>query len=291
MTTRNAMLRAAAARLRTEGCDSAELDARVLLKHALQLSDTQLVTMRDEPVDVKGREAFDAMIERRIAGEPVSRIIGQKEFWGLVFHLDPETLVPRPDTETIVEAAVEACPTAPGTILDLGTGTGCILIALLTEFPAAVGVGVDISDDALACAASNANLNGVAGRARFVRGDWGSDIDELFDLVVSNPPYIPHSDIAMLDREVRVHDPMRALDGGRDGLDAYRCVARDAARLLSPDGVLVVELGIGQEAAVAAIMKDAGLEPDVPARPDLSGIPRALVVRRENPLGNHTLND
>jgi release factor glutamine methyltransferase len=291
MTTRNAVLRAAAERLRALGCDSADLDARVLLKHAFGLSDTQLITARDEVVAEADLATLTAMIERRIAGEPVARIIGRKEFWGLSFLLDPETLVPRPDTETLVEAAVEACPLPPQEVLDLGTGTGCILIALLTEFPDAQGTGVDISDAALACAATNAGRNGLSGRAVFVRSDWGAELGGVFDLIVSNPPYIPQRDIEALDREVRVHDPMRALDGGADGLDAYRRVARDAARLLSDRGVLVVELGIGQEADVLRIMLEEGLAPDGSARRDLAGIPRAFVVRRENPLGNQAGSD
>ncbi|MGQ4275356.1 peptide chain release factor N(5)-glutamine methyltransferase [Terrihabitans sp. B22-R8] len=292
MKTRRALLAEAAERLRMARCDSPELDARVLMKEALHLSDAELIAAANDPASPEGGIAFEAMIARRVAGEPVARIVGHREFWGLRFDLSAETLVPRPDTETLVEAAISACRgAAPRNVLDFGTGTGCLLIVLLHEFPDAEGLGVDISARALATAQRNAERLGVSGRVRFVQSDWGAGVEGAFDLIVSNPPYIAHEEIAGLDREVRVYDPPAALDGGADGLDAYRAVARDSARLLARDGVLIVELGQGQEADVAAAMRDAGLRADGPARPDLAGIPRALVVRRENILGNHAAND
>jgi release factor glutamine methyltransferase len=291
VTTRRELLAGAVTQLRAARCDTPELDARVLLKEALGLSDLDLVTAADRDVSPEAAAALAGMVARRMAGEPVARIIGHREFWGLRFELGPDTLVPRPDTETLVEAVVEVCGRAgPRRVLDLGTGTGCLLIAVLSEFPGASGVGVDLSEGALAVARGNAGRLGVGGRAEFVRSDWGAAVEGCFDLVLSNPPYIEHEDIAGLDAEVRLHDPALALDGGADGLDAYRAVARDGARLLTRDGVMIAELGAGQEADVAAIMARDGLVQDGAARPDLAGIPRALVVRRQNSLGNQEAN-
>jgi release factor glutamine methyltransferase len=287
MTTRRQLLAEVVERLRMARCDSPELDARVLLKEALHLSDLELVTAADHPASPEAALNLAAMVARRVAGEPVARILGHREFWGMRFDLGPETLVPRPDTETLVETAVEVCGRpGPGRVLDLGTGTGCLLIAILSEFPAAQGVGVDLSERALKVAAANAGRLGVGGRCSFVRSDWGAEVDGAFDLIVSNPPYIVTADMAGLDAEVRLHDPALALDGGADGLDAYRRVARDAARLLAESGTLIVELGAGQEGEVAEIMATEGFVRDGAARRDLAGIPRALVVRRENSLGN-----
>jgi release factor glutamine methyltransferase len=190
-------------------------------------------------------------------------------------------LSPRPDTETIVEASLEALPDpdAASVLLDLGTGTGAILIALLRERMRALGIGVDRSPEAVLMARANAIANGVAGRACFLVGDWGRSLAHRFDLIVSNPPYIATGDIARLSPEVRRHDPPFALDGGPDGLGAYRAIMDDARRLLARGGTLILELGIGQEDEVARIARSAGLTPDGPARRDLGGVPRALIVR------------
>ena len=223
-----------------------------------------------------------ALAARRLDREPVARILGVKEFWGLPLRLNAATLVPRPETETVVEAALAAIDGAGPRdralrIADLGTGSGALLIALLTELPNATGIGTDVSREALAAARDNADRLGLAARAEFTVCDFGAALTGAFDLVVSNPPYIASADIATLAPEVR-RDPRRALDGGADGLDCYRTIAGQVPRLLKPNGDLVVELGIGQEPAVATLFRAAGLTPS-PARLDLSGIPRALHAR------------
>lgn len=280
MTTRKQLLCEAVERLRMAKIETPELDARVLLKDALKLSDAELIAAQDATASPEGEMLYRNLVCRRISGEPVARILGHREFWGLRFELGPDTLVPRPDTETLVEAALASFGRADAPrVLDLGTGTGCILLAILHELSLATGTGVDISPEAVETARRNAKNLNLSGRAHFVVSDWDQRIDEQFDLIVSNPPYIPSGHIPELSEEVRLHDPMRALDGGKDGLIAYRALAACARRRLAPNGVLVAELGIGQEADVAALMRDAGLKVDGPARSDLGGVPRALVVR------------
>lgn len=281
MRTRQALLADAIERLRMARMDTPELDARVLLKEALKLTDAELIGAADHPASLDGASALESMIARRVGGEPVARILGHREFWSMRFDLGCETLVPRPETETLVEAALAAFRRAPpGRVLDLGTGTGCLLIAALREFREATGVGVDLSPRAVTIAKANADRLGFARRTQFLVSDWDAGVEGPFDLVLSNPPYIVRGEIKDLDDEVRLHDPLLALDGGEDGLDAYRALAGAAARVLAPEGVLIAELGSGQEEDVAAIMRKRGLVPDGPARPDLAGIPRALVVRR-----------
>jgi release factor glutamine methyltransferase len=220
------------------------------------------------------------LLKRRLAGEPVARILGQKEFWGLRLSLSPATLVPRPDTETVVELALEmlrANPARQGTrIADLGTGTGAILLALLSELHGAVGIGTDISQEALGTARGNAARLKLADRASFIRCDYASGLTGPFDLIVSNPPYIRSGDIAGLATEVRDHDPRAALDGGPDGLAAYRALIPQAARMLAPGAALVVEAGQGQAAQIEALMTAAGLVPHRAPKADLAGIPRAV---------------
>lgn len=273
-----ALRRAMAARLRAAGLPSPDLDARLLAAHALGVPPSGLMATGDVP-----REAIDraeALLARRLSGEPVARILGEKEFWSLPFGLSPDTLVPRPDTETVVEEALSliADTRAPLRILDLGTGSGAILAALLTELPAAFGVGVDRAPGAARAARDNLHRLGLGERCLILAGDWAQALSGPFDLVVSNPPYIPSADIAALDIEVREHDPLAALDGGADGLAAYAAIARALPGLLVPGGACVLELGIGQEADVARLLRAAGLHP-APARRDLGGIPRALAAR------------
>ena len=269
---------------RTAGLDSPDVDARILVGHALALDHAGLAAEGPRRLTAPERTAIGALAARRLAREPVARIVGQWEFWGLPLALGPATLVPRPDTETVVEAALAALdrdgPRSRALrIADLGTGTGALLLALLSEFPLAFGVGTDISVDALRTARDNARTLGLAGRTAFVAGDFGRALAGC-DLVVSNPPYIASPQIAGLEPEVRRHDPLAALDGGPDGLDAYRAVAADAGRLLVPGGHLVVELGAGQGPAVAGLLAAAGLAATEPPRPDLGGLPRALHARR-----------
>lgn len=270
-----------AARLAAGGVDTPELDARLLLAHILGCDAGALLARGLDPASAENRSAAEANLARRLAGEPVARIIGHKEFWSLDFRLSPDTLVPRPDTETVVEAALSLFPdrAAPLRILDLGTGTGAILAALLVERPAATGVAVDRSEDAARTARHNFEANGLSARTSLIVGDWGSALAGGFDLVVSNPPYIGEGEMADLAVDVRVHDPRLALVAGDDGLAAYRAIAADLPRLLKPRGTAVLELGLGQEPAVAALVEAAGLSVLGPARADLAGIPRALCAR------------
>jgi release factor glutamine methyltransferase len=265
---------------RDAGLDSSDLDARLLVAHALGLDHTALVSNGGRELTADEISAIAALASRRLAHEPVARIVGRKEFWGLELRVTPATLVPRPDTETVVETALAAIPdrSRPLRVADFGTGTGALLLALLAEFPNATGIGTDISRPALATARDNAFHLGVASRAYFVACDYGAALRAPFDLVVSNPPYIASGEIAGLDPEVRDHDPLLALDGGRLGLDGYRAVVADARQILAPRGILVVELGAGQANSVAAVMGEGGIAAEAP-RADLSGHFRALLGR------------
>ncbi|SFV12299.1 [protein release factor]-glutamine N5-methyltransferase [Methylobacterium sp. 174MFSha1.1] len=275
-TSRIAARAKAADDLAARGIATAALDARILVEEALGITATDLALRGDEPVGQEGAERLGAYLARRAAGEPVARIIGAWEFWGLPFGLSPETLVPRPDTETLVEAALSLRPDDPRRIADLGTGTGCILVALLTEWPRAFGLGIDRSVGALRTARANAARNGVAERAAFAAGDWAASLAGPFDLVVANPPYIASDVIAGLSGEVRDHDPRLALDGGPDGLDAYRIILAQVPRLLAPGGHLLVEIGYDQEEPLRRLAAAHGLCPQV--RRDLAGHPRVVAM-------------
>jgi len=273
------------ARLRAHAVDSAELDARLLAGAALGLDLTAMVAAAARPLAAAEAARLEDMARRRLAGEPVARILGRKEFWGLPLQLSAATLVPRPDTETVVELALEMLratgePERRWRIADIGTGSGAILLALLSEWPEATGVGTDLSASALQTARSNAVRLRLAARAAFVACDLAAALSGPFDLVVSNPPYVRSADIASLAIEVRAHDPHRALDGGADGLDAYRALIPQAPRLLAPGGVLVVEVGHGQSHYVEQLMKAAGLMRENAPKADLAGIPRAVAGRK-----------
>ena len=272
------------AQFKRASVDSADLDARILVGSVLGLDLTGLIAATARILTDIEAERLKDFAKRRIAGEPVARILGAKEFWGLPLRLSPATLVPRPDTETVVEAALEVLRAesrwdAPLRIADLGTGSGAILLALLSELPNAFGVGTDISLPALRTARDNARQLGFLMRGAFVACDYAAALSGPFDLMVSNPPYIRSAQIASLDAEVRDHDPYRALDGGFDGLDAYRLIAPEAARLLAPGGALIMEVGHGQSGDVQGLMTAAGLAPAGPPKPDLAGIPRAVTGR------------
>ncbi|OYX11338.1 MAG: protein-(glutamine-N5) methyltransferase, release factor-specific [Rhizobiales bacterium 32-66-8] len=269
-----------AARLAAAGIDSPDLDARLLLAHVLGVSGAELVMHSDASVAPEGAAQAENVLARRLAGEPVARILGTREFWSLPFALSAGTLVPRPDTEAVVEEALARVSdrAAPLRLLDLGIGSGAILAALLSELPAAFGVGVDRSGDAARTARDNLARLGLGCRSALLVGDWGTALRGGFDLIVSNPPYIPTADIAGLTTDVRDHDPLPALDGGADGLDAYRALIAAVPALLRAGGSAVFELGIGQEAAVTALARDAGLPVLRPARRDLGDVPRALTV-------------
>jgi release factor glutamine methyltransferase len=267
---------------RQAGLDTPELDARLLVGAALGLDHGGLTAHADRALTPDETGALAAVAARRLAREPVARILGTKEFWSLPLKLNAHTLVPRPETETVIEAALMALDgdrTLPLRLLDLGTGSGALILSLLSELPAAFGIATDVSVEALDCAHDNAIALGLSRRTAFVACDYGAALKCPFDLVVSNPPYIARDDIAGLAPEVSMFDPRRALDGGPDGLNGYRAIAADARRLLTPNGALVVELGLGQADAVSALVRDGGLATAGPPRSDLSGVARALVLR------------
>jgi release factor glutamine methyltransferase len=264
-----------AQRLLRAGSASPGLDARLLVEGSLGVENA----VSDLILTAEALARLDDFAVRRVAGEPVWRILGEREFWGLPFRLSPATLEPRPDSETIVETALAQLAGRRDEkleLLDLGTGTGCLLVALLSELPQARGLGVDLSDEACRTAAGNATLNGVAGRATFRQGSWTEGLSGRFDLIVSNPPYIPSAEIATLSVEVRAHDPLLALDGGADGLGPYRLFASSLPPLLAPGGVIVFEIGAGQGPDVVALMRAGGLE-FCGSRNDLGGHERALI--------------
>jgi release factor glutamine methyltransferase len=263
--------------------DSAALDARILVGAALGLDLTGVIAAATRPVTPAEAARLEDLACRRLKGEPVARILGSKEFWGLPLQLSPATLVPRPDTETVVELALEMLQAGPAAdrprIADIGTGSGAILLALLSELPDAYGVGTDISAAALRTASANARDLGLAGRAAFIACDYLAALSGAFDLIVSNPPYIRSAEIVDLATEVRDHDPIRALDGGTDGLDAYRALVPQAARLLAPGGALVVEAGQGQSGDIEGLMTASGLTLERHPKADLAGAARAVAGR------------
>ena len=275
----------AASALRQAGIDTPELDARLLLCHAAGLSHEAYVAKTGDRLEPAALVRFGAALDRRLKREPVARITGTREFYGRNFHLGPQVLDPRPDTETLIEAALahverQGWRDRPLRLLDLGTGSGCILITLLAELPRAEGVGTDLSERALAVAAANAMRLGVGRRASFIAADWLDGVAGSFDLVLANPPYLASAEIADLATEVAAYDPALALDGGPDGLDAYRRVAARAGDVLAESGRLLVEIGATQAPAVSDIFRAAGLERDQaePLRCDLAGRPRVLAV-------------
>ena len=278
--TAGEIYRRAVTRLRAAGIESAQLDARVLLAHVLGVDAAQLIAASDDPVGPEAQDRFEQAITRRAAREPVARVLGVKEFWSREFALSPDALVPRPETETLIEAALLARPERDARlrVLDLGVGSGVLLGAIMLERSASFGVGVDRSLGAARTARDNFAALGVANRTHVICGDWGRAFGIGFDLVLANPPYVASGDIGALSAEVRDHDPVRALDGGADGLDAYRAILGDLSRLLAPRGIAVLELGDGQEKAVADLARDAQIEVNGPAHCDLSGVPRALVL-------------
>ena len=268
---------------RLAGIQSPEADARVLIGAALHLTRAQLMSQSDRILEAREASAAAALAARRTRREPVSRILGEKEFWSLPMRVTPDVLVPRPETETVVEAALDKIDSLglraeKLKILDIGTGTGALPLALLTELPQALSVATDISSAAIAVARGNAERLELMPRCRFVVCNVADAIGDRFDLIVSNPPYIARGAIEALETEVRDFDPKLALDGGADGLDAYRAIAACAPGLLRSSGSLIMELGIGQEAAVRALAAAAGLQVKT-VRLDLSGIARALVAQ------------
>ncbi len=278
-----ATLRDATAQLRAAGCDSPRLDAVLLLAEALGWSPDRVRIDGDAALPAAAAAQFDTLLAARVARRPMSQILGRREFWSLDFRVTADVLDPRPDSETLVAGVLEQVTerTAKLRLLDFGTGSGCLLLALLHELPVASGLGIDRSAAALAVASDNAARLGLAARAGFQSGDWGAGLTETagYDIVISNPPYIESAAIAGLAPEVAQHEPIGALDGGRDGLEAYRRLIPDAWRLLRPGGLLALEIGQGQEAGVATLLARAGFGIAV-EKPDLGGIIRVLLAHK-----------
>ncbi|WP_298221945.1 peptide chain release factor N(5)-glutamine methyltransferase [Acidocella sp.] len=258
-------------RLKLAGIEEPRREARLLLAFALGTNTTGLLTQTK--VDP---QAYASALVRRVAREPLAYITGHREFWGLDFLTSPATLIPRPDTETLVEAVLEFGP-IPQNILDLGTGTGCLLLACLHEYKTAFGVGVDLRPEAADLARRNAEHLGLATRAAFLAGSWADALHYQFDVILSNPPYIESADIPRLMPEVSAHEPTTALDGGSDGLAAYKAIIDDLSRILTPNGLAVLELGAGQAKSVVELARHAGFKTDL--RRDLSGTDRAITLK------------
>jgi len=278
-----ALLREALTRLMAAGVDDPALDARLIVEYLSGTTRTQAIADPERRIDSNAIAAIDAALRRRAGGEPVHRILGYREFYGLRLSLSPETLEPRPDTETLVEAVlpfVEAIAAREGAcrILDLGTGTGAIALALLSAVPAATATGIDISAGALATAARNAGELGLGGRFTTVQSDWFEKVSGRYHVIAANPPYIPSGDIGNLQDEVRDFDPRLALDGGVDGLNPYRIIAAEAARFLEAESRIVVEIGHTQRNEVTDIFKAAGYA-SAEALRDLGGNDRVLVFQ------------
>jgi release factor glutamine methyltransferase len=259
---------------------TASLEARVLLSFALEKPVEWIFAHGEEILTLVQREEFESLLQRRAVGEPVARLIGEKEFWGLSFQLSSETLVPRPDSETLIESVLKLLPDHEQKyrFLDLGTGSGCLLGALLSEYPNAEGVGVDLSDNAAQQAEENWRHLGFSARARVIVGEWCDPLEkfESFDLIISNPPYIPEGEVQHLDVDVRNYDPALALMGGEDGLECYRELAQKIKPFLNPQGFVVLEIGAGQKEGVEEIFKDQGWH-FVEGKKDLGGHVRSLM--------------
>ncbi len=270
-------------RFRKAGIDTARLDARVLTAHVLGVEPERVFGYPETVLSDAEQQRLTELSRRREGREPLARIIGEKEFWSLTFQVSEDTLIPRPETETVIEAVLDRIDARSGSlkVLDLGTGSGCLLISLLSELPRAEGVGIDISQGALQTATENARQNGVAERAQFIQNDWCSGLAEpyagVFDIIVSNPPYIANGEIGTLEPEVSVHEPERALAGGPDGLDSYRMLVRDAGALLAPAGILAFEVGWTQAEQVERMARDQGFD-IIGQYPDLVGVARCVVL-------------
>ena len=273
-------------RLKAAGVEGPVIDARLLVEAACEATRTDIITDPYREVTAEQEGRLDDYVERRIRREPVSHILGRKGFWKIMLSVTPDVLTPRPDTEVIVDLALRAFPEAmPFQVLDHGVGSGAILLAILAERPAAKGLGVDVSEEALAVARENAANLGLGRRTALLRGDWTAGLaDESFDLVVSNPPYIASTEIETLEPEVRDHEPRLALDGGADGLDAYRFLAPEILRVLKPGGIFAVEIGHRQKQDVEPLFRKAGAQGLATVR-DLSDRDR-VVTGFKKALGN-----
>lgn len=271
----------ASRRLQASGIETALFDARHLMAHVLGLPFSRIGRFGHIALTPDQAKRFEELVLRRAAREPLQRLVGSWGFWTLDLEMGESGLIPRPDSETLIEALLERRPDRQSALrmLDLGTGTGCLLLAALSEYPKASGVGVDLSQGAVALAQRNARRNDLAGRAHFQMGDWGSGLEESFDVVLSNPPYIPAGDISGLAPEVALFEPSLALDGGPDGLFAYRGIASQLPRLLQPGGLVLLEVGQGQGDAVADLLRASDLVP-LGGRVDLGGVIRAVLAEK-----------
>lgn len=280
--TVGAFLCRAGQHLRAAAVETPRLETRLLLAHSMGCRMEDLLRDPRAAIPLEAAQRFAGLLQRRLEREPVAHLLGAAEFWSLPFAVSPATLIPRPDSETLIEAALAAFPRRGSVrrVLDFGTGTGCLLLAALSEFPEAVGVGVDLVPDSAALARRNAAALGLGERAAFVAGSWGAALTGRFDLVLSNPPYVEAGAIPDLAPEVARHEPRSALDGGADGLDAYRALLPEVRRLLAADGRAVVELGQGQRSAIEALAGRSGLRP-LGCRADLGGVDRALLLAAE----------
>ncbi len=281
MPRTGAVLAEATQRLKQAGVETPRLDALLLLSHATGQNMDRLRIDGDIEIAADAAAAFSVLLQRRLAREPVSHILGRREFWSLDFAVGPQVLDPRPDSETLVAAVLEQVEDRQAVlrIADFGTGSGCLLLALLHELPRATGVGTDRSPAALDVARANAASLGLAVRTELREGNWGAGLAGPFDILISNPPYIASDAIPALAPEVARHEPRLALDGGADGLDAYRQLVPDLVRLAARGGLVALEIGQGQDAAVAAMLAAAGLEA-IAGKPDLAGIVRVVLARK-----------
>lgn len=276
-----AAIEEATRRLAQAGVLDPRRDARLLIAHAMSAGVELLLGHPERELSDDKSQKVAALVGERETRRPMAQILGRREFWSREFTVTADTLDPRPDSEALIEAALAHIPErdAELAVLDFGTGTGCLLLALLSELPHAQGLGIDISMAACEVARKNARGLGLESRATFAVGEWGRGVSGNFDVIVTNPPYIPRSEIAVLEPEVAQFEPRLALDGGEDGLDAYRRLAPDIDRLLARDGIAAVEIGIGQEVAICGIFDAARLRPVWQQR-DLAGKVRCLVFRK-----------
>jgi release factor glutamine methyltransferase len=284
MTTLNEMMAHLRNHFAVAGVEDPMAEARILVGGITGLSRTDFISRGEDHVPLDQEAALHAAAGRRVRGEPVYRILGRREFYGLELGLSTDTLEPRPDTEVLVDLVLDLVDNRrrePLEILDLGTGTGAICLALLSQLPEARGTATDLAPGALAQAGANAQANGLGGRFRTVESRWFDKITDGYDVIVSNPPYIRSNVISTLDREVRDHDPLLALDGGKDGLDAYRDIAAGAAAFLNVDGIVAVETGYDQQPAVREIFQAAGFI-EIAAVKDLAGNDRAQAFRAKS---------
>ena len=275
------VLHTIARQLEAADVDSVRLDARLLVGAATGETAAGLIARPQRRLSAQEADILRGMVARRCAREPIAQILGSREFWSLEFEVSASVLTPRPDSETIIEAACRhiPAPDRPFRVLDLGTGSGCLLLALLHEFPAASGVGVDIGAAAVTLARRNSDRLGVGARAAFVVGDWADSIAGRFDVVMSNPPYIATAEIAGLAPEVAHYEPLSALDGGRDGLDAYHAILPLTSTFLAPGGIALFEIGAGRHEAICSLASACGLA-IVALEADIAGIARVAILRQ-----------